>query len=106
MQSLALRFILTSISGTTASPNDFPFPPLGSTSPSPTLGFIPSLRRVEEGERCIDGSSCPSGVQGEGGAAIPFWSFPSRVHLSVRSSECVGVSSRGPAPGRALQRPL
>lgn len=40
-------FILTIISGTTKSPNYFPFTPLGSTSPSPNV--FSSLWSVEEG---------------------------------------------------------
>ena len=64
MESLLAAVILTIIFVTTDSPNYFPFTPLGLQAPLPM--FLTSLWSVKEGERCIDRTSCTSGVQSEG----------------------------------------
>lgn len=75
----------------------------GLQAPPPM--FISSLWSVEEGERCIDRTSCTSGVQWEG-YSNPFLVFPSKVHLSIWSSESVGVFSHVPTLGEDLKQPL
>lgn len=82
----------------------FPIYSTGVYKPLPQCVFS-SLWSVEEGERCIDRTSCTSGVQWEG-YSNPFLVFPSNVHLSVWSSESVGVFTHVPPRGEPPEQPL
>lgn len=75
----------------------------GLQAPPPV--FISALWSVAEGERCIDWASCTSGVQWEGDSN-PCLARPSKVHLSIWSSESVGGFTHAPTLGEDLKQPL
>lgn len=89
MESLVVAFILTIIRNRQFT-RLFPISSTGVYKPLPPMCFFPSLWSVEEGERCIDGTSCTSGLQREG-HSIPFLVLS--LQSPTWSSESAGASA-------------